>query len=57
MTATETVTHCPFKGDATHWTVNGIPDAAWSYETPTDESRAIAGLVCLAHDDLTVTAQ
>ena len=33
-----------------------LTDAAWSYESPTDESRAIKDLVSLAHDDLVVTA-
>ncbi|MEJ2864647.1 DUF427 domain-containing protein [Actinomycetospora flava] len=55
-------TVCPYKGYATYYSVrlpDGrlIPDAAWSYETPTDESRAIEDLVCFAHDDLTVTAE
>ena len=30
-------------------------NAAWSYGSPHDESRAIAGLVCLLHDELTTT--
>ena len=51
---------CPYKGDATWYSVRVgdtvLADAAWSYEAPRDESRAVAGLVCLAHDDLTVTA-
>lgn len=54
-------TVCPYKGHATYWSVRlpdgrVLTDAAWSYETPTDESRAIEGLVCFAHDELTVTA-
>lgn len=54
-------TACPYKGYATYFSVrlpDGrlLTDAAWSYETPTDESRAIEGLLSFAHDDLTVTA-
>lgn len=54
-------TVCPYKGYATYYSVRlpdgrVLDDAAWSYETPTDESRAIADLVCFAHDELTVTA-
>jgi len=35
-------THCPFKGDASYFSVAGGPENAdWSYETPYDEMRAI----------------
>lgn len=38
---------CPFKGRATYWTIaaDGVErtDAVWSYETPYDESAALAG--------------
>ena len=35
-------THCPFKGDASYFSVAGGPEnAVWSYETPYDEMRAI----------------
>lgn len=55
---TEATSTCPYRGDATWFSVRVgdtlLPDAAWSYETPHDEARAIAGLVCLAHDELTV---
>lgn len=47
MTATETVTHCPFKGDATHWRVNGVDDAAWSYEEPLPEALWLKDHVAL----------
>ena len=55
----DTATVCPYKGDATYSSVRlgdgtTITDAAWSYAHPHDESRAIEGLVCFAHDDLTV---
>ncbi|GAA4857775.1 DUF427 domain-containing protein [Actinomycetospora straminea] len=54
-------TACPYKGYATYYSVRlpdgrVLADAAWSYETPTDESRAIEGLVSFDHDELTVTA-
>lgn len=43
------VTHCPFKGDATYYSidVNGtvLPDAAWSYERPFSAMAAISELV------------
>ena len=35
-------THCPFKGDASYFSVAGGPqDSVWSYETPYDEMLAI----------------
>ena len=42
----ETTSHCPYKGDATYWHVDGRQDAAWSYEEPYDSVRAIAGHIC-----------
>ncbi|WP_326824748.1 DUF427 domain-containing protein [Streptosporangium sp. NBC_01756] len=35
----------PYKGTAEYWSVNGRADLAWSYRTPLEESRRIAGLV------------
>lgn len=35
-------THCPYKGDASYWSVKDGPmDAMWAYETPYDEMLAI----------------
>ncbi len=38
-------THCPFKGNASYWTIQAseksAKDAAWSYETPYDESSSV----------------
>src|SRR5262252_7738402 len=38
-------THCPYKGDASHWTIKiggrMIENAAWSYEQPLAEIVAI----------------
>lgn len=63
-------TLCEFKGVAWYWTLRvpgagAVPDAAWSYETPTPGYEAITGLIsffpgrvdaCLL-DDEEVTAQ
>lgn len=38
--------HCPIKGDATYWTVEGAPSEpyfAWSYEDPLPRSKKIEG--------------
>jgi uncharacterized protein (DUF427 family) len=43
-------THCPFKGDASYWsvTVDGVTHdrVAWSYESPIPAAAAIAGHLC-----------
>ena len=54
LTATETVTHCPYKGLAEYWSVRLgetlHADLAWSYRTPLPESQKIAGLVALYNE-------
>ncbi|WP_022929714.1 DUF427 domain-containing protein [Patulibacter americanus] len=40
-TAARTV--CPYKGEASYWTVGGRDNAAWSYELPLAEAAAIRG--------------
>jgi len=58
MAPSPTTTHCPYKGDATHWHVHAggeqFPDAAWSYELPIAEAMKIAGHVCVAAEGITV---
>ena len=55
-------TQCPFKGDASYWTLE-LGDAVhdgivWSYESPIPAAEGIAGLLCFYSDraDLTVGA-
>jgi uncharacterized protein (DUF427 family) len=42
-------THCPFKGDASYFSVRGAGESgenvAWSYEHPFEEMQDIAGFV------------
>ena len=46
LTPSPTVSHCPFKGDATYLSAPGVDDAFWVYETPSeDDARPIAGLL------------
>ena len=55
---TDTSTHCPWKGDATYYTVQAksgpITDAAWSYENPKPEVARIAGHLAFYTDKVTV---
>ncbi|MEV5891623.1 DUF427 domain-containing protein [Nonomuraea fuscirosea] len=51
---TDTVTHCPYKGSAEYWTVNGQKDLAWSYRTPLPESEKVAGLVAFYNEKLDI---
>jgi uncharacterized protein (DUF427 family) len=47
---TDSATTCPFKGQASYWsvTVDGAthPDLAWSYETPIPAVAEIEGHIC-----------
>ena len=51
---TDTSSHCPYKGDASYWTVAGIQDAAWSYAEPLEDAVKAGRHVCFLHDDLTI---
>lgn len=45
LRSSETKTHCPFKGDASYWTVTAVGeslrDVMWAYEQPYDEMAQI----------------
>ena len=49
-----TVTHCPYKGTATYWSVEVggelFPDLVWTYRTTLPESVRIAGLVAFLNE-------
>ncbi len=49
-------TFCPFKGDASYWTLRvgdrSAADAVWSYEDPFDEVAEIAGYLAFYRDRL-----
>jgi uncharacterized protein (DUF427 family) len=50
LEATPTETVCPFKGQASYWSVRTPTgehrDVAWSYATPLASVAGIAGLIC-----------
>jgi uncharacterized protein (DUF427 family) len=51
LTRTTHSTHCPFKGDASYFSlVDGPDNAVWSYEQPYDEMAAIKGMVAFYPD-------
>jgi uncharacterized protein (DUF427 family) len=51
LSRTETTTHCPFKGDASYWTLRVgdrvIEDAVWAYEQPLEPASWLAGYASL----------
>lgn len=51
-------TKCPHKGTASYFTLcvpsGDMPDAAWSYESPTQAMGAIAGHIAFSTDRVTV---
>ena len=48
-------THCPFKGDASYFSLaNGHENAVWSYEQPYDEMAAIKGLLAFYPDNFEI---
>ena len=63
LTESDHRTICPFKGQASYWsvTVDGttLDEVAWSYQDPFDEVAAIAGFVAFYADrlDITLTEQ
>jgi len=54
----ETVTHCPYKGEAHYHSIAGAQDAGrdlvWFYEAPLDEVRRIKDLVCFFNEKVDI---
>ena len=59
LTPSDTVTRCPYKGQARSGRRSGHADIAWSYPEPIPECPRIAGLVCFfnEHVDLTLDGE
>jgi uncharacterized protein (DUF427 family) len=55
LARTSHTTHCPFKGDASYFSlVDGPENAVWSYEQPYDEMQAIKERLAFYPDKLEV---
>jgi uncharacterized protein (DUF427 family) len=50
LTASETVSHCPYKGRARYWSHPAVPDVAWSYPDPVPENPKIRDLVAFYNE-------
>jgi uncharacterized protein (DUF427 family) len=54
LTRTSHVTHCPYKGDASYWTIHSgdrvIENAVWSYESPYQRVAQIKGYLAFYAD-------
>ena len=63
LTRSETITYCPYKGDAGYYSVTTatgtVDDAIWTYEQPYPAVAPIAGHVAFYPDkaDITVSAE
>ena len=67
LTATDTGTYCPYKGDASYWSIvlpeagaeaNGrLADAVWGYREPYPSVAAIAGHVAFYPDRVEVVTE
>ncbi|MEN8651415.1 DUF427 domain-containing protein [Streptomyces sp. 21So2-11] len=49
-------THCPFKGDASYWSVPGAADLVWAYPEPKDEVAAIKDHFCFYDTEVVAAA-
>jgi uncharacterized protein (DUF427 family) len=60
---TSTETTCPFKGQASYWSVEVggevHDDIVWSYESPIPQAEGVAGLLCFFNErvDLTIDGE
>lgn len=54
LSPSDTRSHCPFKGDASYWSVRAgdlaLDDIAWSYEQPIPDAASIAGRVAFFNE-------
>ncbi|MDG9692267.1 DUF427 domain-containing protein [Streptomyces mutabilis] len=46
LTPSGTTTHCPFKGDASYWSLPDAADLVWAYPDPKPEVAEIKDHLC-----------
>lgn len=56
LTPTSRHTSCPFKGEASYWSLAGADNVAWSYEAPYDEMTEIKDYIAFYADKVELTA-
>lgn len=54
LVESEKRTVCPYKGEATYWSLEGAQDAAWSYEDPLESALKVRGHLTFDHEAVTV---
>jgi uncharacterized protein (DUF427 family) len=54
LTRTTHTTHCPYKGDASYYSVADQPNSIWTYETPSEGVSAIKDALAFYPDKLTI---
>ena len=61
LAKTAHATHCPFKGNASYWTLSAggrvAENAAWAYEEPYPEAEPIRGYLSFYRDRVTLAAE
>jgi uncharacterized protein (DUF427 family) len=59
LVPSDSTTTCPFKGDASYWSVEldgrAYADIVWSYEDPIPSATGIAGLMCFYNERVDFT--
>jgi uncharacterized protein (DUF427 family) len=46
LSPSDTTSHCPFKGDASYWSLPDAPDLVWGYLAPNEEVAQVKGHFC-----------
>jgi len=56
LAPSDTTASCPYKGRASYWSLEGVEDAAWSYEQPLEAMLKAPGHVCFDDAKVDVVA-
>jgi uncharacterized protein (DUF427 family) len=49
-----TVTYCAYKGAATYWSADGLPDVAWTYREPLHDAADVRGRIAFFNEHVDV---